>query len=150
MDSEFLEIANTIRKRLANDFDELELLVKKKKSKYNKELYVTKCVICGAVAEDVHHISQKSLADKAGFIGHFHKDNKHNLVPLCKEHHKQIHDGKLHVNGFIMTSKGLELQFEEQMNKPEVTKPQEPEINEKVEVKKVEDDEPKGFVLDDW
>ncbi|MBA1433557.1 MAG: MutS family DNA mismatch repair protein, partial [Epsilonproteobacteria bacterium] len=42
MDSEFLEIANTIRKRLANDFDELELLVKKKKSKYNKELYVTK------------------------------------------------------------------------------------------------------------
>ncbi|HFB54245.1 MAG TPA: DNA mismatch repair protein, partial [Sulfurimonas autotrophica] len=150
MDSEFLEIANTIRKRLANDFDELELLVKKKKSKYNKELYVTKCIICGAVAEDVHHISHQSLADKAGFIGHFHKDNKHNLVPLCKEHHKEIHDGKLHVNGFIMTSKGLELQFEEQMSKPEVKKVQEPEINEKMEVKKSDEDEPKGFVLDDW
>jgi len=150
MDSEFLESANAIRKRLANDYDELELLVKKKKSKYNKELYVTKCIICGAVAEDVHHISQKSLADKAGFIGHFHKDHKHNLVPLCKEHHNQIHDGKLHVNGFIMTSKGLELQFEEQMRKAEVKKVQEPEINENVEVKKVEDDEPKGFVLDDW
>ncbi|WP_297432645.1 DNA mismatch repair protein [Sulfurimonas sp.] len=150
MDSEFLESANAIRKRLANDYDELELLVKKKKSKYNKELYVTKCIICGAVAEDVHHISQKSLADKAGFIGHFHKDNKHNLVPLCKEHHNQIHDGKLYVNGFIMTSKGLELQFEEQMQKVEDKKVQEPEINENVEVKKVEDDEPKGFVLDDW
>jgi DNA mismatch repair protein MutS len=150
MDSEFLETANTIRKRLANDFDELELLVKKKKSKYNKELYVTKCIICGAVAEDVHHISHQSLADQAGFIGHFHKDNKHNLVPLCKEHHKQIHDGKLHVNGFIMTSKGLELQFDEQMAKVEVKKVVEPEINEDVEVKKVEDDEPKGFVLDDW
>ena len=150
MDSEFLESANAIRKRLANDYDELELLVKKKKSKYNKELYVTKCIICGAVAEDVHHISQKSLADSAGFIGHFHKDNKHNLVPLCKEHHNQIHDGKLHVNGFIMTSKGLELQFEEQMRKVEVKKVQEPQINENVEVKKVEDDEPKGFVLDDW
>ena len=150
MDSEFLDIANTIRKRLANDFDELELLVKKKKSKYNKELYVTKCIICGAVAEDVHHISHQSLADKAGFIGHFHKDNKHNLVPLCKEHHKEIHDGKLHVNGFIMTSKGLELQFEEQMSQPAVKKVQEPKINEKVEVKKSEEDEPKGFVLDDW
>ncbi len=150
MDSEFLEIANTIRKRLANDFDELELLVKKKKSKYNKELYVTKCIICGAVAEDVHHISHQSLADKAGFIGHFHKDNKHNLVPLCKEHHKEIHDGKLQVNGFIMTSKGLELQFEEQMSQPAVKKVQEPQINEKVEVKKSEEDEPKGFVLDDW
>jgi len=150
MDNEFLESANAIRKRLANDYDELELLVKKKKSKYNKELYVTKCIICGAVAEDVHHISQKSLADDAGFIGHFHKDNKHNLVPLCKEHHHQIHDGKLHVNGFIMTSKGLELQFEEQMSKLEVKKIVEPEINENVEVKREEEDEPKGFVLDDW
>ncbi|QOP43862.1 DNA mismatch repair protein [Sulfurimonas sediminis] len=150
MDNEFLENANAIRKRLANDYDELELLVKKKKSKYNKELYVTKCVICGAVAEDVHHISQKSLADGAGFIGHFHKDNKHNLVPLCKDHHQQIHDGKLHVNGFIMTSKGLELQFEEQMRKAEVKKVQEPEINKNTEVKKKEEDEPKGFVLDDW
>ncbi|WP_457743204.1 MutS-related protein [Sulfurimonas sp.] len=150
MDSEFLESANAIRKRLANDYDELELLVKKKKSKYNKELYVTKCIICGAVAEDVHHISQKSLADSAGFIGHFHKDNKHNLVPLCKEHHKQIHDGKLHVNGFIMTSKGLELQFEEQMSKPKSKKLEEPKINENIEIKQKEDDEPKGFVLDDW
>ncbi|ADN09516.1 MutS-related protein [Sulfurimonas autotrophica] len=144
MDSEFLESANAIRKRLANDYDELELLVKKKKSKYNKELYVTKCIICGAVAEDVHHISQKSLADNAGFIGHFHKDNKHNLVPLCKEHHHQIHEGKLHVNGFIMTSKGLELQFEEQMRKPEVKKVVAPEINEP----KTKEEE--GFILDDW
>ncbi|MCD6190459.1 MAG: DNA mismatch repair protein [Sulfurimonas sp.] len=150
MDSEFLDIANQIRKRLANDFDELELLVKKKKSKYNKELYVTKCVICGAVAEDVHHISQRSLADKAGFIGHFHKDNKHNLIPLCKEHHNQIHDGKLRVDGFVMTSNGLELQFEEQMSKVVETKVIEPEINEPKEVTEVKDDEPKKFVLDDW
>ena len=138
MDSEFLEEANAIRKRLSNDFDELELLVKKKTSKYNKELYVTKCIICGAMAEDVHHISQRSLADEAGFIGHFHKDNKHNLIPLCKEHHKLIHEGKLQVNGFVMTSKGLELKFEEQMSRPEVKQVQEVE------------DKPKGFVLDDW
>ena len=144
MDSEFLEEANAIRKRLANDFDELELLVKKKTSKYNKELYVTKCIICGAMAEDVHHISKRSLADSAGFIGHFHKDNKHNLIPLCKEHHNQIHDGKLQVNGFVMTSKGLELKFEEQMSPKKEKKIVEPEINEDVEK------EPKGFVLDDW
>jgi len=149
MDSEFLEEANAIRKRLSNDFDELELLVKKKTSKYNKELYVTKCVICGAMAQDVHHISQRSLADSAGFIGHFHKDNKHNLIPLCKEHHNQIHEGKLQVNGFVMTSKGLELQFEKQMSKPKVEAVKEPEINEDVKVDSV-DEEPKPFVLDDW
>jgi len=116
MDSEFLENANAIRKRLANDFDELELLVKKKTSKYNKEVYMTKCVICGAIAEDVHHIAQRHLADDSGFIGHFHENHKHNLIPLCKAHHKQIHDGNLRIDGFIMTSKGLELQFEEIQN----------------------------------
>jgi DNA mismatch repair protein MutS len=119
MDSEFLETANRIRKRLANDFDELELLVKKKTSKYNKELYITKCVICGAVAEDVHHINHKSKADSSGFIGHFHKDVKHNLIPLCKKHHKEIHEQKIKVDGFVMTSNGLELKYKEQINNKE-------------------------------
>jgi len=150
MDSEFLDTANKIRKRLSNDFDELELLVKKKKSKYNKDLYVTKCIICGAMAEDVHHISQRSLADSAGFIGHFHKDNKHNLVPLCKEHHNQIHEGKIHVDGFVMTSKGLELQFETQMKKPKTQKVEEPEINVVEEITKEEEGDSTKFVLDDW
>jgi DNA mismatch repair protein MutS len=145
MDSEFLDTANKIRKRLAKDFDELELLVKKKTSKYNKDLYVTKCVICGAIAEDVHHINHKSLADSAGFIGHFHKDAKHNLVPLCKEHHKEIHDGKIRVDGFVMTSNGLELKFEEQLQEKKPLHVEEPEINE---VK--QEDESSGFVLDDW
>jgi len=150
MDSEFLDTANRIRKRLSNDFDELELLVKKKKSKYNKELYVTKCVICGSMAEDVHHISGRSLADKAGFIGHFHQDNKHNLVPLCKEHHKQIHEGKIHVDGFVMTSKGLELKFEEQMSKAKKETIIEPEINEPQSVEKETKEENSKFILDDW
>jgi DNA mismatch repair protein MutS len=115
MDSEFLNNANMLRKRLANDFDELELLVKKKSSKYNKDLYVTKCVICGAIAEDVHHISHRSSADESGFIGHFHKDHKSNLIPLCRDHHKEIHEGKIKVNGFVMTSHGLVLDYEEQL-----------------------------------
>jgi len=145
MDNDFLDTANKIRKRLAKDFDELELLVKKKTSKYNKDLYVTKCVICGVIAEDVHHINHKSLADSTGFIGHFHKDSKHNLVPLCKEHHKEIHEGKIKVDGFVMTSNGLELKFEEQISKKKENKVEEPEINEEKE-----QDTAKGFVLDDW
>jgi DNA mismatch repair protein MutS len=134
MDSEFLETANRVRKRLANDFDELELLVKKKTSKYNKELYITKCVICGAVAEDVHHINHKSKADSSGFIGHFHKDVKHNLIPLCKKHHKEIHEQKIKVDGFVMTSNGLELKYKEQINNK----------------KDKNQDNLKGFALDNW
>lgn len=130
MDLEFLDTANKIRKRLANDFDELELLAKKRTSKYNKDLYITKCVICGSTAEDVHHISQQSLADKAGFIGHFHQDHKHNLIPLCKEHHRAIHEGKIMVKGFVMTSTGLELEVEEQLNTALSKVVDEPEVNE--------------------
>jgi DNA mismatch repair protein MutS len=142
MDEEFLGNANKIRKRLSNDFDELELLVKKRTSKYNKELYVTKCVICGAVAEDVHHIAHQSLSDNSGFIGHFHQDHRSNLVPLCREHHREIHDGKIRVKGFVMTSKGLELDYEEQLSqeKQVVT---EPEIN-------IIEEEEEGSSLKGW
>ncbi|MDD2905598.1 MAG: DNA mismatch repair protein [Sulfurimonas sp.] len=150
MDSDFLETANAIRKRLANDYDELELLVKKKKSKYNKDLYVTKCIICGAVAEDVHHISQRSLADAAGFIGHFHQNHRHNLVPLCKEHHNLIHDGKIKVEGFVMTSKGLELQFEEQMQKSKNLKEEALQINVIEEKEESEQVKSGKILLDDW
>jgi DNA mismatch repair protein MutS len=118
MDSDFLENANRIRKRLANDFDELELLVKKRTSKYNKDLFVTKCVICGVVAEDVHHIAQQSKADSRGFVGHFPVHHRHNLIPLCKEHHREIHEGKLALKGFVMTSHGLELETEERLTAP--------------------------------
>lgn len=144
MDDEFLDTANKIRKRLAKDFDELELLVKKKTSKYNKNLYVTKCVICGVIADDVHHINNQSLANRAGFIDHYHKDSKHNLLPLCKEHHKQIHDGKIKIDGFVMTSNGLELKYEEQITKVKVIEVKEPEIN------KPKEDTSSNFVLDDW
>lgn len=130
MDPEFLDNANRIRKRLANDFDELELLVKKRSSKYNKDLYVTTCVICGAKAEDVHHIAEQGRADARGFIGHVPVNHRHNLVPLCREHHREIHEGKLKVKGFIMTSKGLELDVEEQLAKPKVVKAEVPEVND--------------------
>ncbi len=138
MDSEFLETANKIRKRLAKDFDELELLVKKKTSKYNKELYITKCVICGETAEDVHHINHKSQADSNGFIDHFHKDAKHNLIPLCRKHHKEIHEQKIKVDGFVMTSNGLELKYKEHSTRKK----------EKNKIEKQNNSE--GFILDDW
>ena len=143
MDEEFLSSANKIRKRLANDFDELELLVKKRTSKYNKELYVTKCVICGSVADDVHHISHQASSDSAGFIGHFHQDHRSNLVPLCKEHHREIHDGKIKVKGFVMTSNGLELDFEDQLVK-DTKVVVEPEINV------VKDEEKSSLGWDDF
>ncbi|MCV6606717.1 MAG: DNA mismatch repair protein [Campylobacterales bacterium] len=111
MDSEFLKNAEDIRKELTGDYESVELLVKKKKSKYNKDLYIAKCAICERPALDTHHIVEQQEMDEKGFKGHIFKNHRYNLIPLCKEHHNSIHSGKLNVNGFVMTDKGLELHY---------------------------------------
>jgi DNA mismatch repair protein MutS len=112
MDREFLETAEKIRKKLTKEYSELELLIKKKKSRYNKDLILTKCAICGGVVEDVHHIIEKEKA-KDGFVGHIPINHKFNLIPLCKKHHRMVHEGKIRILGFVTTSKGIELHYEE-------------------------------------
>ncbi len=111
MDREFLSVANSIRKRLTDDYDTLERLSQKKTSTYNKDLYIASCAICGAAVDDVHHIKEQQKADDKGFIGHINQNHKFNLIPLCKKHHKLVHEGKININGFVTTSKGLELHY---------------------------------------
>jgi DNA mismatch repair protein MutS len=111
MDKEFLRVANDIRKRITDDYSSVERLTHKKKSKYNKELYMSTCAICAAPVDEVHHIQEQHKADARGHIGHFNQNHKFNLIPLCKKHHKMVHDGKLNINGFVTTSKGLELHY---------------------------------------
>ena len=108
MDSEFLKVANDIRKKVTNDYNELELLTKQKKSKYNKNLIITTCAICGKMAEDVHHIIEQSKTDNELI-----KNHKYNLIPLCKKHHQMVHNGRLIIKGFITTDKGIELHYDE-------------------------------------
>ena len=108
MDSEFLKVANDIRKKVTNDYNELELLTKQKKSKYNKNLIITTCAICGKMAEDVHHIIEQSKTDNELI-----KNHKYNLIPLCKKHHQMVHNGRLMIKGFITTDKGIELHYDE-------------------------------------
>ena len=111
MDKEFLSVANNIRKRLTDDYNSVERLSKKKRSIYNKDLYIVSCAICGEKVDDVHHIKEQKEADEKGFIGHINQNHKYNLIPLCKKHHKLVHDGKISINGFVTTSKGLELHY---------------------------------------
>ena len=111
MDKEFLSVANDIRKKLTDDYDSIERLSMRKTSKYNKNVYASSCVICGKACDDVHHIKEQARANKEGFIEHINANHKYNLIPLCKEHHKQVHDGTINVNGFVATSSGLELHY---------------------------------------
>ena len=112
MDKEFLKLAINIRKEIAHEHKNLELLTKKQKNLYNKKLFITTCIICNKKVSDIHHITPQKEADKNGNIKHFHKNHKYNLVPLCKNCHDNVHSGKLKINGFKMTSNGLELDIE--------------------------------------
>jgi len=110
MDKKFLEYAMEVRKELTNQESELELLKKRRKSRYNRSLFLTKCAICNEVVEEVHHIAPKAKA-KNGYIDHFKANHRYNLIPLCSKHHKMVHEGKLHINGFFMSEEGLTLHY---------------------------------------
>jgi DNA mismatch repair protein MutS len=111
MDKEFLQMANDIRKKLTDDYSAIERLSQQRTSKYNKNLFAATCVICAKPCDDVHHIKEQARANKDGFIEHINANHKYNLIPLCKEHHKMVHDGSINVNGFVATSNGLELHY---------------------------------------
>jgi DNA mismatch repair protein MutS len=73
---------------------------------------VGECKICGKGAEETHHIVYQENADDNGNMTTYHKNKKHNLVPLCKECHKKEHSGELKIKGYIKTSSGIVLDYD--------------------------------------
>lgn len=113
MDKEFIDNAYAIRKEIAGEYSSLEMLKKRKRSKYNKDIYLSKCALCDENVDDVHHINEQKNSDEHGNIDHFHKNHKYNLIPLCKKHHKLVHEGKIIIQGFVMGEDGLKLHYQE-------------------------------------
>ena len=69
------------------------------------------CKICNNNAQETHHIKEQELADETNHIEHFHKNNEHNLVPLCKECHSKVTYGNLVIKGYLDTSNGKQLDY---------------------------------------
>lgn len=113
MDKAFISLAYQIRKEIAGELDDIELLKKKKRSKYNKNLYLAKCALCDECVDEVHHIKPQEQANEHGNIEHFHQNHRYNLIPLCAKHHKMVHEGSIIIKGFVMENEGLKLHFEE-------------------------------------
>ena len=49
---------------------------------------------------------------KNNIIKHFHKNTKHNLVPLCESCHHKVHNENLRIYGYIQSSEGIKLNYE--------------------------------------
>ena len=113
MDKAFIDTAYAIRESLGEASSALKELRKKKRSRYHKDLYLSTCALCGAPVEEVHHIAPRAKADEKGRIDHFHQNHRYNLIPLCKKHHRLVHDGKVIIQGFVMTDAGLQLRYTE-------------------------------------
>lgn len=110
LDVAFLDTANTIRKQIMNQADHI---VNLKPSNYNANVYQDMCQLCGAPREHIHHIKFQSSADKNKMIDEIsaHKNIEHNQVALCEDCHHKVHEGKINIKGYLMTSNGRELDY---------------------------------------
>jgi DNA mismatch repair protein MutS len=105
--SEFIKRAHEIRCEITEISPEF---VATKTSRYNSLVYVGECKICGVKASETHHIEHQADADANGFIdGQYHMNRKFNLISVCEECHKRIHNGTLHLQGYQETSAGPKL-----------------------------------------
>lgn len=91
-------------------------LASHKTSRFNPAVSVDMCGLCGdKPAQETHHIVPQRDADMCGLVpatdvtSAFHKDAAHNLIPLCRQCHLDVHCNKVVVNGYITTSKGVRL-----------------------------------------
>lgn len=74
-----------------------------RKSRYNARVVVDCCGVCGAPAEETHHIVPQAIAEARV------KNRRHNLVSLCRRCHDATHAGNMDIEGYKMTSDGIEL-----------------------------------------
>jgi DNA mismatch repair protein MutS len=91
-------------------------LVSKKKSLYNKEIYMDICTICGCEEKlECHHINmQKDFINTInGQLNikkkHIVKDSKANLIVLCSKCHNNLHSGNFSISGLTNTSNGIKI-----------------------------------------
>jgi len=114
-DPKFINVANKIKNDLIKRNTDL---IGEKKSRYNSEIYVYECNLCGKkntkgyVNElETHHINHQKDCEN-GFVKkkpHLQKNTKANLIVVCQGCHDKIHNGELNVEGYMMTSKGKQL-----------------------------------------
>lgn len=93
----FVEEAFNIRNFLSGENNEI---ISTKQSRYNKNIFMDKCALCGINKSlECHHILFQCNADENNMIktndGYIEKNQKFNLVILCKDCHIKIHRKEL-------------------------------------------------------
>jgi len=113
MGSAFLSMARKIQQELQGGSTNF---VNTKQSNYNKEIQMDLCEICKDKGKDnksleTHHIKEQQDANDHGMINHMNKNDKSNLVPLCKSCHAKVTHGSLEITGRQQTNQGTILKY---------------------------------------
>ena len=83
-------------KKMLNKIEKNENIIDTKQSHYNTNVFMNHCEICNSKDNlETHHIQDQQFADENNMIKHFHKNNKHNLVPLCKNCHLRVTNNEI-------------------------------------------------------
>ena len=90
-----------------------EKIINDKQSQYNSKIVMDCCMICKSKVEEIHHIQEQHLMHQDGIIDNFHKNNLFNLVQLCHKCHYDVHHGNLNISGYVDTTNGIELLYNE-------------------------------------
>lgn len=117
-DDEFMLLAQEIKNELINVPNKI---LNDKTSNYNSEVFMHECALCGKPAIessdydnnlDSHHIIEQNKFNKDKFTEgkSIKRDQKNNLLVICKSCHHKIHDSKeIEVKGYLDTSKGRKI-----------------------------------------
>lgn len=121
-DKDFIDLAIKFRNKLTNSY---EGMLSGKTSKYNNKVIISECHLCGSSDKvchisnlETHHINfQKDC--EPGTTGlvkgkkHLSKNSEANLVVLCNICHDKIHEGKIILDKYVMSSEGKTLLIKE-------------------------------------
>jgi DNA mismatch repair protein MutS len=107
LNEDFLEQAYSIRNKY---FPETRGELSQKTTIYNPNKIRGICELCKTeIAAETHHIVEQQTADNEGFIGHFHKNHKANLMAVCGNCHDKIHhDNSVEIKQRKKTTKGYD------------------------------------------
>lgn len=113
-----LQVAKYLMKDKNFNDRTLELLNEyenKKTSKYNSDIELDECYFCKKKDNlECHHINwQKDFKNKLHIDKpHIHKNKVYNLLVVCNKCHDKIDRDEIIVDGYVMTSNGIELEYE--------------------------------------
>ena len=115
-DDDFTKMTNEIKDELIGT---QQHIVQQNTSKYNGHIYIDSCGVCGKKVKqiegittlDTHHINHQKDCVDGVVVGkeHIRKNAISNLVVICKECHNKVHEGKIDIDKYVITSSGKKL-----------------------------------------